>query len=188
MVAFRDWISHAICTKIEGAPGNRFLLEQLLKAVHTPYGGIFGILNDKMASMLKLMQGYLCAESHHREILLPWHFWSPFAVLHIHHAVHLGAMCMTSGFCSSMICIAFCWPDLVFRSKPVRRSTGAPTRRPVSAALWLNLADPERSSRKFIEPFETLCQRAFAKLADPSWTGSSASSAGRGISMSPSRS
>ena len=53
------------------APGNRFLLEQLLKAMHTPYAGILGISSGKMASMLKLMQSYLCAESHHREILLP---------------------------------------------------------------------------------------------------------------------
>ena len=71
VVVFRDRISHAPCTEIEVAPGNRFLLEQLLETVHTPYGGILWILNDKMASMLNLMQSYLCTESHHREIFLP---------------------------------------------------------------------------------------------------------------------
>ena len=58
--------------------------------------------------------------------------------------------------------------DLVFRPNPVRRSTGAPTFRLLSAAIWLSLADPEKSSRKSIEPLDTLCHRAFAKLADPS--------------------
>ena len=50
--------------------------------------------------------------------LSSWHFCSPLAVLHIHHGAHLGAMCMTSGLCSRIICMAFCWPDLLFRSKP----------------------------------------------------------------------
>ena len=40
---FRDWILHTPGTKTEIAPGNRFLLEELLKTVHPPYGGILKI-------------------------------------------------------------------------------------------------------------------------------------------------
>ena len=95
---------------------------------------------------------------------------------------------MISGFGSSIICIAFACPDLVLRSKPVRRSTGEPTRRPASDAHWLSRADPENSSRMSREPLDILCHRACEKFADPSCTGSSASSGGIGTSMSPDRS
>ena len=39
-------------TEVEIAPGNSFLLKKLLKTVDSPYGRIFGILNNEMASML----------------------------------------------------------------------------------------------------------------------------------------
>ena len=68
---FRDWILHTPGTKIEIAPGNRFLLEELLKTVHTPYGGTLLIFYDKVSSMFNLMQSYLGTESNHGEIFLP---------------------------------------------------------------------------------------------------------------------
>ena len=43
---FRDWILHTPGTKSEIAPGNRLLLEELLKAVHAPFGGILRIFYD----------------------------------------------------------------------------------------------------------------------------------------------
>ena len=54
-IVFRHRITQAVGTKVEIAPGNRLLFNELLKAVDAPYGRILGILNNKMAAMFDLM-------------------------------------------------------------------------------------------------------------------------------------
>ena len=93
------------------------------------------------------------------------------------HGEHRGAMCMISGFWSMMTCMARCCPVLVFKSNPVRRSTGAPTFKPAKAAHWLARAEPAKSSRKSILPAIEHCQCAWEYEVLPSTVNSAASGA-----------
>ena len=99
---------------------------------------------------------------------------SPLRLLCKHHGAQRGAMCITSGFCSKMHCMALAWPFLVFRSNPDLRSIGEPVFSPLSAAHWLNLAEPANNSRKSIFPFITHCHKTWAYDAEPSSVGSGA--------------
>ena len=95
---------------------------------------------------------------------------------HIHQARQHGAMKMTVGSCVTICFHAAFWPCCVFRSKPVLRSTGPPTRRPSSAHAELARADPANSSKKSSLPSDFI-QKASARLLD-----SSSSARGTGTS------
>ena len=84
---------------------------------------------------------------------------SGFMLLHCDHGLHRGAIQTQSGSCIMRISMTFFCPAFESKSKPVRRSIGCPTDNPATAAHWLILADPAKSSRRLIFPFISHCQR-----------------------------